>query len=305
MADNYILRTYGDVSMKDDVLGLIEILTATEDSIQNAIGTTSASGTVHETLTDTLATVGSLAVYEGAELSNAALTTPSRLTNIVQEVAKRYSVTDIQRAVDKFQAEDELSRQRAKAMKEWRNSVEYDLIRSTLTSGVSGTAPKMSGIIEACSKSTNHTSHNSGTAWSASILKGLMKANWDNSNGDVATDLYMGSFLKNVTDDFTNKSTTVVNGNETTIVNSIDVFETGLGKVRIHTNRYVFISGTDSTGRVLAIRPEKLKVAYLIRPRILPLSTQGAFAAEAVHGAMTLEVKNQDSNWYADGFLIS
>lgn len=304
MADNYILRTYGDVSMKADVLGLIEILTATEDSIQNAIGTTTASGTVHETLTDTLATVGSLAVYEGAELSNAAITTPSRLTNVVQEVAKRYSVTDVQRAVDKFQAEDELSRQRAKGMKDWRNSVEYDLIRSTLVSGVSGTVPKMKGIIEACSKSTNHTSHNSGTAWSASILKGLMKANWDNSNGDVATDLYMGSFLKNVTDDFTNKSTTVVNGNETTIVNSIDVFETGLGKVRIHTNRYVFISGTDATGRVLAIRPEKLKVAYLIRPRILPLSTQGAFEAEAIHGALTLEVKNQDSHWYSDGFDV-
>jgi hypothetical protein len=30
----------------------------------------------------------------------------------------------------------------------------------------------------------------------------------------------------------------------------------------------------------------------------------GAYDAEAVYGAMTLEVRNQDSNQYADGFLI-
>jgi hypothetical protein len=72
----------------------------------------------------------------------------------------------------------------------------------------------------------------------------------------------------------------------------------------VHAHRYVFVSGTDATARVLAIRPEKLKVAYLIRPQVLDLATSGAYDAEAIYGAMTLEVRNQDSNWFSDGFAI-
>lgn len=306
MATDEILRSYGDASKKEDVLGLIEILTAKETSIHNQLGKTSASSTVHETLVDTQDAAGSLAVAEGADFSNTALTTPTRLTNLVQEVKKRYSVTKIQRAIEHFQPQDELSRQRAKAMVDFANAVEYDLVRSTLVSGASSaTAAKMMGIIQAVSKSTNHTSHSSGTVWSASILKGLVKANWDNSNGDVATDLYMGSFLKDKTDDFTNKTGITYDGvGLKTVVSAVDVFETGFGRVAVHAHRYIQVSGTDATGRVLGIRPEKLKVAYLIRPQILDLSRSGAYDAEAVYGAMTLEVRNQDSNFFSDGFDI-
>ncbi|MEA1925853.1 MAG: hypothetical protein U9M90_01225, partial [Patescibacteria group bacterium] len=82
------------------------------------------------------------------------------------------------------------------------------------------------GLIEAISKSTNCTAQTSGTVWSASILKGLMKANWDNSNGDVATDLFMGSYLKDITDDFTNKTNVVADGvNEKRIITAVDVLK--------------------------------------------------------------------------------
>jgi len=306
MAGDEILRSYGDASAKEDVLSLIEYLTAKETSIHNKLGKVKATATVHETMTDTYDTAGSLAKAEGADFSNTALSTPTRLTNVVQEVAKRYSVTKVQRAIDHYHAEDELARQRAKGMVDWANAVEYDLVRSTLVSGVSSaTAAKMKGIIQAISKSTNHTAHNSGTTWSASILKGLMKTNWDNSNGEVATDIYMGSFLKDKTDDFTNKTGITYDGvGEKRIVMAVDIFETGFGKVMVHAHRYITISGTDATGAVLAIRPEKLKVAYLIRPKILDMPASGAYDAEAIYGAMTLEVRNQDSNWYASGFDI-
>lgn len=306
MAADSILRSYGDASAKEDVLGLIEYLTAKEVSIHNKLEKVKASGTVHETLVDTYDTAGSLAVAEGADFTNTAATTPTRLTNIVQEVKKRYSVTKIQRAIDHFQAEDEMSRQRAKGMVDFSNAVEYDLVRSTLVSGVSSAAAaKMKGIIQAVSKSTNHTSHSSGTVWSASILKGLIKSNWDNSNGEIATDMYMGSFLADATDDFTNKTNVTSDGaGLKQIITAVDTFETGFGRVAKHTHRYIQVSGTDATGRVLFIRPEKLKIAYLIRPNILDMPSSGAYDAEAVYGALTLEVRNQDSNVYADGFDI-
>ena len=87
MAADNILRTYGDVSRKEDVLGLIEILTAQETSIFNTLGKTKAIDTIHNTLTDTLDTAASLAVAEAGDYTAKTLTTPSRVLNIVEMVA--------------------------------------------------------------------------------------------------------------------------------------------------------------------------------------------------------------------------
>jgi hypothetical protein len=134
-----------------------------------------------------------------------------------------------------------------------------------------------------------------------------MKDNWDNSNGDVATDLFMGSVLRDKTDDFTQKSNIVVNNpsdGQRKIVRTVTSYETAFGTVMIHKHRYVQQSG-DATGRVLAIRPEKLKVAFLDRPFIdTELARSGDYDFRAVVGKMTLEVHNQDSNFFADGFNI-
>ena len=298
------LRSYGDVSRKEDVvLNAIEILTAKETMIFNMLGKTSAINTVHAYLTDTLATAASSAVAEAGDYSNNALSTPSRLTNIVQNMARPFKVSRTQRRIEHYHGQDELSRQSNKAMMEWANSAEFDLVRSTLVSGVSGTVAKMSGIIEATSKSTNHTSHSSGTAFSATILDGLMKDNWDNSNGDVATDIFMGSFLRDATDAFTQKSNVVVNAPSIKqIVRTVTSYETAFGTLQIHKHRYIQQSG-DATGRVLAIRPGKLAIAMLEKPYLdTDLARSGDYDFHAVVGKHTLEVKNQDSNFYADGF---
>lgn len=302
MAIDDILRSYGDVSVVEDVLGDIEILTATEDMIHNTLGKTTAIATVHETLTDTLDSVASLATAEAADYTATALTTPVRLTNLVQHVAKQFKVSRIQQKISHYHGEDELARQVQKSMKDWMNSTEFDLVRGSLVSGASGTAPRMNGVINAISKSTNTTAHASGTVFSASILRGLMKANWDNSNGDVATDLYMGSFLSNEMDSFTNKTGVSNDGaNITAIMNVVDVFETGLGRVKKHTHRYIQ-QAADTTGRILGINPSKLRVAYLERPYVdTDLQRAGAYDVRAINGSMTVEVRNQDSNFFTTG----
>jgi hypothetical protein len=134
------------------------------------------------------------------------------LANVCEIIAKPFKVSRTQQVIDHYHGENELTRQTKKKMQEFGNSAEFDLVRSTLVSGVSGTVAKMNGLIAHISKSTNTTAQTSGTVWSASIMKGLMKANMDNSNDDVATDIFMGSYLKDKTDDFTNKSNIVNTG---------------------------------------------------------------------------------------------
>lgn len=305
MADN-ILNTYGDVSRVDDVvLNAIEYLTARETMIFNMLEKTEAKDTVHSFLVDTLKTAASNAYSENQDYTYLTRTTPTRLTNVVQLLSVPFSVSRTQELVEHYYGRNELERQTEKAIMEFANDAEFNLVRSTLTSGVSGTAPTMKGIIQAISKSTNTTAHSSGTTWSATILDGLMRDNWTNSNGDVATDLFMGGYLKAVTDGFTQKTNVVVNTpGIAAIVRTVTTYETSFGTLTIHKHRYVQQS-SDTTGRVLAIRPEKLKVAFLERPRIdNTLARNGDYTPRAVVGKMTLETRNQDSNFFASGFDI-
>ena len=301
------LQTYGDVSKREDVvLNSIEILTAVENTIQSALGKTKAINMVHSYLVDTLATAASLAVEQGADFGLTALTTPTRLTNIVEEIAKAFLVTRPEEMVQSYSGVNELDRQLTKALKDWGNALEFDLVRATLASGISGTVATFNGIINGISLANNTTAETSGTVFSATVLDGLMYSSWNTSNGDVATDVYVGGILKRAADNFVQKSNVVVNTptNISTIVRTVTTFETSMGTVTIHKHRYVQ-QGSDATGRVLAIRPEKIKVAYLDMPFIKELAESGAYAKKAVYGSCTPEYRNQNSNFFASGFLLS
>lgn len=295
--------TYQDSTLKPDVLSLVEILTARENWFLNNLGKAVSRSTVHQTQTDTLRTAASAAVTEEGDYTALARTTPTLVPNVVEIVAIPFVVTRTQQQVQHYHEKNELARQTTKALMDWGNAAEFDLVRSTLTSGASGTAPKMDGIIRGISKSTNYTLQTSGTAFDATVMRDLMKNNYDNSNGDVATDIFVGSFLSDAIDSFTNKSYNVVTGtNIRTIIKTVDVFETGLGKVRKHVHRYVSQSG-DANARILGVRPEKLKIAYLQRPFIdTGLARSGDYDKRAVVGKLTLEILNQDSCFFADGF---
>lgn len=297
------LMSFGDTSRVEDVLGLIEYLTANEASIFNKLGKTSTRDTIHQVQTDTYRTAASAAVAENGDYTMTSRTTPSRVVNIVENIAIPFQVTRTQELVDHHQGTNELTRQTEKALVEWHDAAEYDLIHSTLTSGQSGVAPKMEGILAHISTSDNYTAHNSGTVWSASILKGLMKNNWDVSNGTVSTDVYMSGFLKNLSDDFTNKTgVTNTGANVNQIITVVDVFETGFGKVALHAHRQISLS-SDASHRVVGIAPDKCKVAFLENPRIdSGLARSGDYTPRAVVGKLTFECRNKKANWHAYGF---
>lgn len=307
MAIASALQTYGDSSKKEDVvLNAIEILTATENQVQASLGKTKAINTVHSYLVDTLLTAGSLATEQGTDFSLSTLTTPTRLTNIVEEIAKAFIVSRPEEVVQSYSGQNELDRQLTKALKDWGNALEFDLVRSTLASGQSGTVAKMSGILQAISKSTNYTLQTSGTVFSATILDALMTNNWTSSNGDVATDAFVGGTMRRIVDNFTQKTNIVMNGSGpiTNIVRTVSTYETSMGTLKVNKHRYIWVSG-DANNRFLAIRPEKLKVAYLDMPFVKDLAENGAYNKKAIYGSATLEVANQDSNWFADGYLLA
>lgn len=306
MADLNTTLSYGDSSAKEDVvLNAVEILTAREMQVMNLLEKTAATETVHIYLTDTLQTAASGAGTEEGDYSYDATSTPSRLANVVENVYKAFKVSLVQQNIAHYHGKNELQRQTEKGLMNWANSAEFDVIRSVLVSGASGTTPKMDGIINGISKGSNSTAHTSAVVWNSTILDGLMKLCWDNSNGDVATELFMGSYLRAQTDLFAQKTNTVINGaGPTTIVKSVGSYETSFGTLMVRKHRYVQQS-TDATGRVLAINPLKHAVAYLIKPFIdTEIARTGPFTPRAVNGSLTLEHRNRNSGFFATGLFI-
>lgn len=306
MSGNFV-TTYGDVSIKDDVvLNAIEILTATESQVMNMLPKSRAIATVHSYLTDTLRTAASLAASEEADFAPASGTTPTRFTNVVEKVVAATKVSRTQQRVDHYHGQNELMRQQRKALLDWGNAFEFDLVRSTLASGVSGTAPKMEGIIAHTSKSSNHTSHTSGTAFNATILDGLLKNQWVTSNGKVSTDLLMSAGTKRSLDDATQKSNIVVNSPNGVqdIVHMTTSYTTSFGRLMTHAHRYVYQTG-DATDRIMAINRDQGAVAWLQAPFVdNGVARSGDYDIFAVVGEGTFECHNKDSFFYADGFLI-
>lgn len=221
-----------------------------------------------------------------------------------------FSVSRTQQQLAHYTGENELIRQTNKALFDWGNSAEFDLLRGTQASGVSGTAPTLNGIINFTSLANNHTSQTSGTIFNTSILDSLMANCWTNSNGDVAEELLLGAWLRQKMDQAIQKSNVVVNmpGGVQEIVKTVSTYQTAFGTLRIRTHRYIQQSG-DLTARLMAIRPDKLKVAFLAnggKPYIdTELARSGDYDARAVVGKFTLEVHNQNSHFYCDGLSLT
>lgn len=301
-ADNY-KRTYGDVTIKESVLDQIEIFSALEDGFLSTLQKSVAINTVHVNLEEGLRTVQSRAQAEGADASLLATTAAVRKTNLTEIIGIPFGVSGTEKATSHYGFEDAYSHEAMKAMQDWTNAAEFDLVRSTLVSGASGTAPKMAGII-ACI-TTNATAQTSGTVFSETIMNGLFQLTWANSNGQVATDVYVGAFLKRKISGFSGRAGSAVQVGETAAVNTVDFYLSDFGEHRIHLHRYVFVSGTDATQRFLAVRPEKWAIAYLREPVLEELSKIGDSERAQIIGELTVEARNERCSVFASGYHLT
>ncbi len=299
------LRTYGDASIVQDVQAEIEILTPTENLLVKGLQKTTAVSEVHQWQDDTLATAGSAAVTQYKAFTPSTLSTPTLRTNLVEQVYQAGSVTEAQMKVQHYSGKNEYARQVTKKMMDYSNSVEFDLLRSSLVSGVSGTVPRMNGVIKTIS--TNTTAQTSGTVFSESILVGLLKQTWDNSNGDTSTDLLVGSILKTKISGFTTGITKYVDRDAKAAGAIVQMYESDFGTVNVHMHRYIQVAGTDATGRILGMNMDKYYVAYLPggEAQMTEYAKNGTSKDFVINGYMTLENRQEKSSFFASGYLLA
>jgi len=297
------LISHMDTVRREDLVDYITNVDYTNTPLYSGLGTSTAYNTLHEWPVDVLAAPGDAAVIEGSDATVTDLVQPTRKNNVVQMFRKVLSVSDTEKAINIAGMSDPYAYQLKKKSMELARDIESALVVSTLASGSSGVLRRMNGAIAQIS--TNKSAHSSGTSFSETVFNDIMNGIWTNGTDEIANEVYVGSWLKRQISGYTAGTTKNTNASDKRLWNTVDIYESDFGQVRIYLNRYV--PSTAGVAGALFIKPEYWKVAYLDgrRPKHIPLSKTGSSTKGMIEGELTLVGLAQQTAAYHSGFDIN
>jgi len=292
MANEFGTISYGDTSRREDLIDIIGNISPTDTPFVSGLPVKSATNTLHEWLTDSLAARAANAQIEGLGATiKDTLSTPTRVVNVTQIIRKDGMVSDTQKAIDHAGFNDIMAYQVAKKTKEWKNDLEYNSILSTIDTGQSGGARAMRGMISFIS---TNTSAMSSAALSETIYNDLLEVCW--AAGGNPDEVYVGGFLKRKISDFTAGSTKNVQAADKRLVRAVDVYESDFGMQKVFLCRDLNSTGA-STATLAAVDSQYWALAYLRKPQYTALPDDGGDRSRfKIIGEVTLECHAEAAN---------
>lgn len=289
--------SYDSGARKESLLNIITNISPEEDSLLKDLGKSSASNTLHEWVTDTLKTPAAQSIVEGSDATYANRTNPTRVTNQTQIVRIDLGVSDSERARNYPSFKDRYAYEMDKAMKEWNNDAEFNLLRSTLATGTGSATRTMTGLKAAI---TTVATSQSGVSLSETMLNDYVQNAWN--QGGKPTDIYVGARLKRRISGFTGNSTRQIMSDEKKAVNVVDTYISDFGVLRIKLHRYMTVSG-DTNYDLIGIQPDKFRVAYFREPEHVSLAKTGSATKGMIEGEFTLEYLAENSSFKTTALL--
>jgi len=296
MATNY---TYDDNARREDLLDIITNLDYKENQLVSGLGTAQANDILHQWLKDTLKTPGVNTFVEGVDASYPNRTDPTRLTNWCQIVRIGFDVSDTERTVNHAGFNDRYAYESEKAMKEWKQDLEFALVRASLVCGSGSAARQLKGI-KNWFTGRNITSQ-SGVSLTENMLNDYLQAVWD--DGSEVNAIYAPIYLKRKISGFTSGTTKFTEAIDRRLVAAVDVYESDAAKmVKLFKHRYVTISG-DTNHDLIGIDEAKFKIAYLRKPILRELAKTGDSTKGEIVGEATLECLHDDAGFLTQALL--
>jgi hypothetical protein len=294
--------TYQAGTRKEDLLDFIADVSPDDNPLSTLFGTTEASNTVHEWTEDYISRPTSVSgSVEGSDATYSDLTNPSRRTNICQIIRQTYRVSDTIRAVDVAGMSDMLDYQASKAAREWKNQLEYSVVRATIASGDSGVARQMAGI--EATVTSHYTTRDSGTSLSETELNNMV---YDVANDvgmeDVFDMLVLPLQLRQKVSTFTAGSTKFVDASDKRLTRPVAVYESDFNVIRIFAHKDVSSAAATPGPHVLGLKEDKWKLAYLRRPTRTELAKTGSSSKGMIEGEVTLEFLAERANTRRSGY---
>lgn len=289
---------YDDRAVREDLTDFIENLSPTESTLYSGLGKVKANQPYHQWLNDSLRSVGTNGQVEGFTPAYAARTRPTRTGNYTQIISVEVEVTETEREALQAGFADRYSYELDKGMKEWVNDVEYALMRGGLVSGTGSASRFMRGF--KASVTTNVTSQ-SGISLSEQQLNDYLQTAWNQSRV-VPDEVYVGGPLKRRISGFTAGSTKFTKVEDKRLINTVSVYESDFGVIKVLLHRYITVSG-DVNNDILGIKAELNKIAQLRPPKHQPMAKVADSTRGMIVGELTLEHRNELSSFLAQRHL--
>jgi hypothetical protein len=297
------LQTYQDSARREDLIDLIADVSPDDNPLATMLATTTAKGTYHEWLEDYISRPSSVsAAVEGAAAEYDDLTQPSRRGNFTQVISQTYRVSGTERAVSVAGMGDPMDYQAAKALREWKNKLEYALVRGDDVSGSSGVARQMSGLDSVIT--THYTARASQTTLSETEFNDMVAEVWNDVGNDEVFDLVLVPFgLKRKISTFTAGSTRYVDATEKKLVRPVMVYESDGGIHRIMAHKDVRSAASSLGATFYGIKENKYRIAYLRKPTRELLAKDGDRDNGQIVGEATLEYLAERSSAKRIGYF--
>jgi len=301
------LQTYDDTVRREDLIDVITDVSPDENPLSTMLARTTAMQTLHEWPEDYVSRPSSVSgAIEGAAATYSDLSQPERRINITQVISQTFRVSGTERAVDVAGMSDPLDYQAAKALRQWKNNLEYSLVQGAIASGSSGVARQMAGLQSVV---TSHlTNRNSGTSLSETEFNAMVKESWDDVGSDDVFDLVLVPFgLKQKISTFTAGSTRYVDASDKRLTRPVMVYESDGGVHRIMAHKDVNSAAATPGPAFLGIKEDKYRIAYLKgrEPKRENLAKDGDRDNGQIVGEATLEFLAERTSVQRTGYATS
>lgn len=296
------LQTYDDSVRREDLIDIITDVSPDENPLTTMLATTDATQTLHEWPEDYIARPSSNSKsIEGSAATYSDLVQPGRRSNICQIITQTFRVSGTERSVSVAGMGDPLDYQAEKALRQWKNQLEFALIRGTAASGDSGVAREMTGIQAAIT--SHYTARLSGTSLSETEFNAMVSDVWSDVANDDVFDMVLVPFgLKQKISTFTAGNTRYVDATDRRLTRDVMVYESDGGVHRIFAHKDVSNAAATPGPMVLGLKEDKWRIAYLRRPVREMLAKDGDRDNGQIVGEATLEYLAERANARRSGF---
>lgn len=290
--------TYDDAANREDLLDIITNLDYKEYQLTSGLSTGTADNILHQWLKDTLKTPGTNAYAEGTDASYQDRTDPTRLTNWTQIVRIPFSVSDTERRVVSAGFNDRYTYESTKAMKEWKQDLEFAVLRGSMACGTGSAARQMKGIKNWVSNSTAP----SGVSLTETMLNDYLQNVWE--DGTQVNAIYAPIYLKRKISGFTAGTTKFTTADDKRLTNAVDVYQADAASmVKLFKHRFMSGQSGDINYDLLGINEEFFRVDYLRKPSIRELAKTGDATNGEIVGEATVAALHNDAGFLTQRLL--
>lgn len=289
-----IAISYNDGAVRESLWDSIKDLDAINTYLTSHAGTVKVTNKLHSWVVDPIDTISSQsAVLEGADTTYS-VTDPTTLSNYTEIIEKGFKVSGTDESEDHAGFKSRFAREQVKAMKLWKNQLEYDCLKGVKATGsATVTARQMSGITAFAGNT--YTTASGSVTFTSTVFNSLLSQTWD--DGAEMNTILVGKGMKSTISGWSTTNTRNIDAKSAELVGRVDTYDSDFGRVKIVAHRYL------NAGEMIAYMDDYILVGMLREPHFEERPSAGYYKSGAIVGEATLQVSNTNAVLYGKTFL--